>query len=184
MMNTTSSTQTHQHSVTFSSDESSIVPLTSTLSPVLISSSALIDHRIKCRSGMTDMDPNMSLPIKRSQGTPNIQALHEDSPVTFTIGPNEHFHGPIRAHIQTNSTAINPRTAGPILSVDNLLETNSSSRADESDSRSESSEKIPEYIEEDKPILGGIHVKGATLNRLIRILIDAFRKCLKMKHST
>ena len=45
---------------------------------------------------------------------------------------------------------------------------------DESDTRSESSEKTPEYIEEERPILSGIHVKGATLNRLIRILIDSF----------
>ena len=36
--------------------------------------------------------------------------------------------------------------------------------------------KSPEYLEEEKPILPGIHVKGATLNRLIRLLIDSFRE--------
>ncbi|CAF1676522.1 unnamed protein product, partial [Adineta ricciae] len=50
----------------------------------------------------------------------------------------------------------------------------SSGGGDESDTRSETSEKTPEYIEEDRPLLSGIHVKGATLNRLIRILIDSF----------
>lgn len=187
MMNTTSSAQTHQQAtpVPFSSDESSIASSPSfvsqpmALSSVLIPRSALADHRLKSRAGAADIDGNkLSTTIKRSQAISNIQDLDEDSPVTFVIEPHEHFHGRKKVQLQSHATSMGHRPVNDsILSMDKQP-TNSNGGGDESDTRSESSEKNPEYIEEEKPILLGIHVKGATLNRLIRILIDSFREWL------
>jgi hypothetical protein len=147
--------------------------------PLLISRSSIADHRIKSRPGGVDNDTNkLSTTIKRSQAISNIQDLDEDSPVTFVIEPNEHFHGRKRVHLQTNSILISNRTINESMSSIDKQPTNNSSGGggDESDTRSESSEKTPEYLEEEKPILSGIYVKGATFNRLIRLLIDSFRK--------
>ncbi len=143
--------------------------------PSLIPRSAIIDHRIKARTGGVDIDSNkLSTTIKRSQAISNIQDLDEDSPVTFEIEPSEHLHARKKPHV------LHPLITNRILydSISSIEKqpTTSSGGGDESDTRSESSEKTPEYIEEERPILPGIHVKGATLNRLIRILIDSFRK--------
>ncbi|CAF0878516.1 unnamed protein product [Didymodactylos carnosus] len=90
--------------------------------------------------------------IKRSQAIPNIQDMDENSPVTFEIDLE-----PIRKK-----------------QIKNELQNYTIWADDESDNRSESSEKPPEYIEEDKPVVLGIYVKAATINRLLRILIDSF----------
>ena len=187
-MNTTSSTQTQQQPVPFTSDENSIVSSTTMISPSLPFSSVLIprsalDHRIKCRPAAgtagLDLDANKlsTTTIKRSQAISNIQDLDEDSPVTFVIGPNEHNHGRRKVQLQVHPISTHYRLNNDSLSsIDKQTTINNNTGADESDSRSETSEKIPEYVEEEKPILPGIHVKGATLNRLVRILIDSFRK--------
>ena len=170
MMSTTSNSQ---QPVTLSSDDilSSPPP-----PPVpLIPRPAIIDHRLKSRAGGVDIDPNMlSTTIKRSQAISNIQDLDEDSPVTFEIEPSEHHHARKKVHLQ-NPPITNRILYDSISSIEKQT-TTSSGGGDESDTRSESSEKTPEYIEEERPIISGIHVKGATLNRLIRILIDSFRK--------
>jgi hypothetical protein len=158
--------------VPLSSDEPLSPP---TPLPPLIPRSAIVDSRIKSRTIGVDIDTNkLSTTIKRSQAISNIQDLDEDSPVTFEI---EH-HGRKRDHIQTISTSTNTRTINELISsIEKQLTNNSTGGGDDgSDTRSESSEKTPEYLEEDKPILPGIHVKGATLNRLIRFLIDSFGK--------
>ncbi|CAF0741229.1 unnamed protein product [Didymodactylos carnosus] len=90
--------------------------------------------------------------IKRSQAIPNIQDMDENSPVTFEIELEHHRKKQMNNELQN-------RTICP---------------DDESDNRSESSEKLPEYIEEEKPVVSGINVKAATINRLLRILIDSF----------
>ncbi|CAF4802995.1 unnamed protein product [Rotaria sp. Silwood1] len=171
MMNTTSNPQ---QPVTLSSDEN-LLP-SSAPPPILIPRSSIIDHRIKSRTSGVDIDSNkLSTTIKRSQAISNIQDLDEDSPVTFEIEPSEHHH--VRKKVQLLSPSIINRTINePISSIDKQKITSSSSSGiEESDTRSKSSEKTPEYIEEERPILPGIHVKGATLNRLIRILIDSFQ---------
>jgi len=188
-MNTTSSLQ---QPVRLSSDELLLSSSPTTVSPSappptppfvpalsLISRSSIADHRIKSRSGGVDNDPNKSsITIKRSQAISNIQDLDEDSPVTFVIEPNEHLHGRKKVQLQTNSTLINNRTINESMSSIDQQPTNSSSGGgdEEYDTRSESSDKPAEYLEEEKPILPGIYVKGATLNRLIRILVDSFRE--------
>jgi hypothetical protein len=144
--------------------------------PLFIPRSTIADHRIKSRTGGVDLDPNKLITIKRSQAISNIQDLDEDSPVTFEIEPNEHLHGRKKVQLQTNATFINNRTINESISSIDKQQTNSSGGGDESDTRSESSDKMPEYLEEEKPIISGVHVKGATLNRLIRILIDSFRE--------
>ncbi len=163
-----------QQPVTYSSDENSL-PTSPPSLPLLIQRSALVDHRIKSRLTGVDLDSNkLSTTIKRSQAISNIQDLDEDSPVTFEIEPSEHHHA--RKKVQLQNPLINNRIINEsISSIDKQL-TISSGGGDESDTRSESSDKTPEYIEEDRPILPGIHVKGATLNGLIRHLIDSFRK--------
>ncbi|CAF3458431.1 unnamed protein product [Rotaria sp. Silwood1] len=180
-MNTTSSPQ---QPVPLSSDEillsSSPIVFPSTspslLTPSLITRSSIVDHRIKSRTGGVDIDTNkLSTTIKRSQAISNIQDLDEDSPVTFEIEPNEHLHARKKVQLQTNSISISNRTINESISSIDQQQTNSSGCGDESDARSESSEKLPECLEEEKPILSGIHVKGATLNRLIRTLIDSFQ---------
>ena len=183
MMNTTTS-NTQQQLVTLSSDEnllpSSPPPPTPPPPPppvTLIPRSAIIDHRIKTRTAGVDIDPNkLSTTIKRSQAISNIQDLDEDSPVTFEIEPNEHHH--VRKKVQLQHPLINNRKINDLILSFDKQTTTSSGGGDESDTKSESSEKTPEYIEEEKPILQGIHVKGATLNRLIRILIDSFGKLM------
>lgn len=182
MMNTTTSPQ---QPVTLSSDETLLTssPLVfpsnapSLLTPSLITRSSIVDHRIKCRPGVVDIDPNkLSTTIKRSQAISNIQDLDEDSPVTFEIEPNEHHHVRKKVQLQANPISISNRTINESISSIDQQQTNSSGCGDESDARSESSEKTPEYLEEEKPIVPGVHVKGATLNRLIRVLIDSFRE--------
>jgi hypothetical protein len=178
-----STTSNSQQPVTLSSDEillpTSPPPPPPTLPPPppssLIPRSSIVDHRIKTRTGGVDIDSNiLTTTIKRSQAISNIQDLDEDSPVTFEIEPSEHHHA--RKKVQLQNPLINNRIINEsISSIDKQL-TISSGGGDESDTRSESSEKSPEYIEEERPILPGIHVKGATLNRLIRILIDSFGK--------
>ncbi len=185
MMSTTSNTQ---QPVTLSSDEMSL-PTSSSPPPQpppppppfppppppLIPRSAIVDHRIKPRSGGVDIDSNkLSTTIKRSQAISNIQDLDEDSPVTFEIEPSEHLHARKKPHVP--HPLITNRILYDSISSIEKQPTTSSGGGDESDTRSESSEKTPEYIEEERPLLPGIHVKGATLNRLIRILIDSFRK--------
>lgn len=147
-------------------------------SSLLIPRSSIAEHRIKSRPGGVDIvDPNKLTTIKRSQAISNIQDLDEYSPVTFEIEPNEHHHGRKKVQLQTNSTSTSNRTINESLtSIDKQPMNSSSGGGDESDTRSESSEKMPEYVDEEKPILSGVHVKGATLNRLIRILIDSFRE--------
>ncbi|CAF4539720.1 unnamed protein product, partial [Rotaria sp. Silwood2] len=180
-MNTTSSPQ---QPVPLSSDEIllSSSPIIfpsaspSLLTPSLITRSSIVDHRIKSRTIGVDIDTNkLSTTIKRSQAISNIQDLDEDSPVTFEIEPNEHLHARKKVQLQTNSISTSNRTINESISSIDQQQTNSSGCGDESDARSESSEKLPEYLDEEKPILSGIHVKGATLNRLIRILIDSFQ---------
>lgn len=170
-----------QQPVTLSSDEM-ILPTSPPLPPPitcppppLIPRSAIVD-RLKPRTGGTDIDTNkLTTTIKRSQAISNIQDLDEDSPVTFEIEPSEHHHARKKVQLQ-HPSSINHRIINESnSSIDKQL-TTSSGGGDESDTRSESSEKTPEYIEEERPILPGIHVKGATLNRLIRILIDSFGK--------
>ena len=137
----------------------------------LIPRPALVDSRIKSRLPGVDIDTN-KLPstIKRSQATSNIQALDEDSPVTFVI---EHVHARKTVQIQTNPITTSHR---PSTELSFSIDHQPIPSGDESDTRSESSEKPTEYLDEDKPILPGIHVKGASLNRLIRILIESFRE--------
>ena len=189
MMNITSSPQ--QQPVSLSNDE---IILSSSTSSVTLSSSppplptptfpsvslnprsSIVDHRMKSRPGAAgvDIDPNKLFTIKRSQAISNIQDLDEDSPVTFEPEPNEHLYG--RKKVQLLANVISrSKDESSISSFDKHC-TNSSGNGDESDTRSECSEKMPEYLDEEKPILPGIHVKGATLNRLIRVLIDSFRK--------
>ncbi|CAF3777130.1 unnamed protein product [Rotaria socialis] len=181
-MNTTSSPQ---QPVPLSSDgilvslpSPPVFPLAtpSLLTPSLITRSTIVDHRLKPRTAGVDIDTNkLSTTIKRSQAISNIQDLDENSPVTFEIEPNEHLHLRKKVQLQTNSISISNRTINESISSIDQQQTNSSGCGDESDARSESSEKPPEYLEEEKPILTGIHVKGATLNRLIRVLIDSFQ---------
>lgn len=131
------------------------------------------------RASGVDLDANkLSTTIKRSQAISNIQDLDENSPVTFVIAPNDlyHHHHHVRKKVQLQTSALAHRTSEESLSSIIKQQTNSSGGGDESDTRSECSEKMPEFIEEERPILPGIHVKGATLNRLIRTLIDSFRK--------
>ncbi|CAF2828110.1 unnamed protein product [Rotaria sp. Silwood2] len=171
MMSTTSNSQ---QPVALSSDE--ILLPSSAPIPLLIPRSSIVDHRIKSRTSGVDIDSNkLSTTIKRSQAISNIQDLDEDSPVTFEIEPSEHHH--VRKKVQLLNPSISSRTIiEPILSPDKQkIICSSSSGIEESDTRSKSSEKTPEYIEEERSILPGIHVKGATLNRLIRILIDSFQ---------
>jgi hypothetical protein len=179
-MNITSSPQ---QPVSLSTDETVLPSSTSSIilpsfpPSSLIPRSSIVDHRIKPRTGLgVDVDTNKLSTIKRSQAIPNIQDLDENSPVTFEIEPNEHLHGRKKVQLQTNSTSISNRTINESISSIDKQQTTSSGGGDESDTRSESSDKIAEYLEEEKPIVSGILVKGATLNRLIRILIDSFRK--------
>ena len=183
-------TSSPQQPVSLSSDETilssstSSVALSSSPPPPLsfpsvsfIPRSSIADHRIKSRpGGVVDIDTNKLSTIKRSQAISNIQDLDENSPVTFEIEPNEHFHARKKVQISMNSSSTSNRTIDESTSSIDKHQTNSSGGGDESDTRSECSEKISEYLEEEKPILSGIHVKGATLNRLIRILIDSFGK--------
>ena len=176
-----------QQAVITSSDELSILPsatsplpsvLTSPLPVSILRASIIADHRMKARASGVDLDTSkISTTIKRSQAISNIQDLDEDSPVTFVIEPNDHHH--VRKRVQLLSSCVLRRISNESLSSISKQQTNSSGGGDESDSRSECSEKTPEYIEEERPILGGIHVKGATLNRLVRILIDSFRKLIE-----
>ena len=195
-MNTTSNPQ---QPLIFPSDDTSMTPLTvspltpplplpSVPPPSLPRTSILIDHRIKMRASGVDLDANkLSTTIKRSQAISNIQDLDEDSPVTFVIAPNDlyhhHHHHHVRKKVQLQTSALTHRTSDESLASITKQQTNSSGGGDESDTRSECSEKMPEFIEEERPILPGIHVKGATLNRLIRTLIDSFRKW-RRKHKT
>lgn len=143
----------------------------------LLSRASIADHRTKSRPGAADNDPSkLATTIKRSQAISNIQDLDEDSPVTFEIDTSEHLHGRKKVQLQANPTYIGHRSINESLSSIDKQATNSSGGGDESDSRSECSEKMPEYLAEEKPILPGVHVKGATLNRLVRLLIDSFRK--------
>jgi hypothetical protein len=162
---------------------SSPQPFSSTVS--LISRASIADHRIKSRPAGVDNDPNkLSTTIKRSQAISNIQDLDEDSPVTFEIDTNEHLHGRKKVQLQTNPTYINNRSINESMSSIDKQPTNSSGGGDESDTRSECSEKTPEYLEEEKPILPGVHVRGATLNRLIRLLVESFGKFQRRKLSS
>ncbi|UJR20891.1 hypothetical protein I4U23_024000 [Adineta vaga] len=182
MMSTTSNLQPP---VTISSDETLLSPTQPTLPPPLsplppmslppplIPRSAIVEHGIKPRTGGVDRDSNkLSTTIKRSHAIPNIQDLDEDSPVTFETEPSDHHH--VRKPVQLQHSSISIQTLNESMSSIDKQQTASSGGGDESDTRSETSEKTPEYIEEDRPLLPGIHVKGATLNRLIRILIDSF----------
>ena len=139
---------------------------------------------MKMRTSGVDLDANkLSTTIKRSQAISNIQDLDEDSPVTFVIAPNDlyhHHYQHVRKKVQLQTSALSHRTSEDSLSSITKQQTNSSGGGDESDTRSECSEKMPEFIEEERPILPGIHVKGATLNRLIRTLIDSFRKLTRL----
>ena len=182
MSSTTSNSQTPVILTTDDTLSPTSLPPTSTLAP-LIPRSAIVEHRIKPRTAGVDLDSNKlsTTTIKRSQAISNIQDLDEDSPVTFEIEPNEHHHVRKKVHLQ-NPPIIHRIHADSISSFDKQT-TTSSGGGDESDSRSESSEKTPEYIEEERLILPGIHVKGATLNRLIRILIDSFRKFIVFSQS-
>ena len=179
-MNITSSPQ---QPVSLSTDETVLPSSTSSIvlpsfpPSSLIPRSSIVDPRIKPRTGLgVDIDTNKLSTIKRSQAIPNIQDLDENSPVTFEIEPNEHLHGRKKVQLQTNSTLVSNRTINESISSMDKQQTISSGGGDESDTRSECSDKMPEYLEEEKPIVSGIVVKGATLNRLIRILIDSFRK--------
>ncbi|CAM4909434.1 unnamed protein product [Rotaria socialis] len=171
MMSTASN---QQQTVTLSSDEF----LSSTLAtapPLLIPRSSIVDHRLKSRTIGIDIDSNKLSTIKRSQAISNIQDLDEDSPVTFEIEPSEHHH--VRKKVQLLNSTLSNRAMiiDSILSIDKSRPTSNNTGLDELGERSKSSEKSPEYIEEERPILSGIIVKGATLNRLIRILIDSFQ---------
>ena len=164
-----STTNHSQQPVTSPSDETSSPhpPL-----PVLIPRSAIVEHRLKGWGTGLDIDSNkLSTTIKRSQAISNIQDLDEDSPVTFEIEPNDHHHH-VRKKVQLQNTLMNYGHSNE--SIPSISKQQTYNGGDESDTRSESSEKTPEYIEEERPILPGIHVKGATFNRLIRILIDSF----------
>ncbi|CAF0832487.1 unnamed protein product [Adineta steineri] len=188
MMSTT--TTNPQQPVTLSSDElllpssppSSLPPPPLPLPPpppppppLIPRSAIVVDHRIKTRTSGVDIDSKQlsTTTIKRSQAISNIQDLDEDSPVTFEIEPSDHHHVRKKVHIQ--NTSLSNRTINESMSSIDKQHTASSGGGDESDTRSETSEKTPEYIEEERPILPGIHVKGATLNRLIRTLIDSFQ---------
>jgi hypothetical protein len=184
-MNITSSPQ---QPMSLSTDETILPSSTSSIilpsfpPSSLIPRSSIVDHRIKTRTVLgIDIDTNKLSTIKRSQAISNIQDLDEDSPVTFEIEPNEHLHGRKKVQLQTNSILISNRTINESISSIDKQQTNSSGGGDESDTRSESSEKLAEYVEEEKPILSGIHVKGATLNQLIRVLIDSFRELNEKK---
>jgi hypothetical protein len=176
MMSTTTNSQ--QQSVTLSSNEillPSPPPPPPPLPSLIPRSAIIVDHRTKPRIPGVDIDSTILLAtIKRSQAISNIQDLDEDSPVTFEIEPSEHHHARKKIHLQ--NPLINNRTINESISSIVKQQTTSSGGGDESDTRSETSEKTPEYIEEERPILSGILVKGATLNRLIRILIDSFGK--------
>ncbi|CAF1683345.1 unnamed protein product, partial [Adineta ricciae] len=167
MMSTASNSQPP---VTISSDETLLSSNQSTPMPAppppppLIPRSAIVDHGTKSRLGGVDRDSNkLSTTIKRSQAISNIQDLDEDSPVTFEIEPSDHH---VRKKVQLQHPSISSRTLNDSLSSIDKQQMTSSGGGDESDTRSETSEKTPEYIEEDRPLLSGIHVKGATLNRL------------------
>lgn len=172
-MNTSSSAQRPQQALAFPADENSIESSTTILSqPVVFSSVlfprlAVVDPRVKSRPGVVDIDTSKlsTTTIKRSQAISNIQDLDEDSPWALENDPIESFHS--RKAVQTTNELSN---------FNKRIPRKRATGGDESDTRSESSEKNPEYIEEDKIVLSGIHVKGATLNRLIRILIDSFRE--------
>ena len=182
MMNTSSSTQ---RQLPFPPDENSLVASTTIVSPpdvfspVLIPRSVFADPRLKSRTGGVDHDTSKLLipTIKRSQAISNIQALDEDSPWTLDIEPNENYFIRKKFQVRFNplGSLVHRSSNDSTASTEKLIK-NRSSLGEESDTRSESNEKSPEYIEEEKPILPGIHVKGATLNRLIRILIDSFGK--------
>lgn len=187
MMNITSSPQQQQQPVSLPTDETilsssnSSVTLSSSPPPTTFPSvslnprSSIADHRIKPRpGGGVDIETNKLTTIKRSQAISNIQDLDEDSPVTFDAEPNEHFHNRKKVQLSTNYPSRHKDES--IISSFDKHQTTNSGGGDESDTRSECSEKMPEYVEEEKPIVSGIHVKGATLNRLIRVLIDSFRK--------
>jgi hypothetical protein len=173
-MNITSSPQ---QPMSLSTDETILPSSTSSIILPSFPPSSLIPRTVL---GI-DIDTNKLSTIKRSQAISNIQDLDEDSPVTFEIEPNEHLHGRKKVQLQTNSILISNRTINESISSIDKQQTNSSGGGDESDTRSESSEKMAEYVEEEKPILSGIHVKGATLNQLIRVLIDSFRELNKKK---
>lgn len=169
-----STTTNSQQPVTLPSEEllSPSLPPPPPPPPPLVPRSALItEHRLKPRPQGVDLDSNkLSTTIKRSQAISNIQDLDEDSPVTFEIEPSEHHHARKKVQLQ------HPSVTNRLLNESSDKQTTTASVAgDESDTRSESSEKMPEYIEEERPILPGIHVKGATLNRLLRTLIDSFQ---------
>jgi len=144
-----------------------------------ITRSSIAASRIKSGPGGMDMDSNKLSMIKRSHAISNIQDLAEDSPVTFEIEPNEHFHVWRKGHSTSTQTI-----SESISSIDKPQTYSRSGgredEEDESDTHSacseKSSEQSPEYFEEEKPILSGVHVKAATLNQLIRILIDSFRE--------
>jgi hypothetical protein len=175
-MNTSNSPQSPPVQVT-PDETSAILPCVSATS-LLSPRSALVDARAKSRPAGIDSESNISSStIKRSQAISNIQDLDEDSPVTFVIEPNEHNYPRKNVRLQLNPISINQRTNHEPISSSQKQSIRSVTTADdESDTRSESSEKISEYVEEDRPILPGVHVKGATLNRLIRMLIDTFGK--------
>lgn len=170
-----STTSNQQQPVTLSSEEL-LSPTSAAPLPPLIPRSSIVDHRIKSRTSGVDIDSNkLSTTIKRSQAISNIQDLDEDSPVTFEIEPNEHHH--VRKKVHLLNPSLSNRTINESVgSIDKPKVTSTVCEADDTEARPKSSEKTPEYIEEERPVLSGIHVKGATLNRLIRILIDSFRK--------
>ncbi|UJR28655.1 hypothetical protein I4U23_009885 [Adineta vaga] len=186
-MNTTSSLQ---QSVPLPPDESSISSSPLVLPTILPSSqhfpvssllscSSFAGHPNKSRpiTGIDNDLNKVSPTIKRSQAIPNIQDLDENSPVTFEIDTNEHLHNRKKVQLQINPTFINNRPINESMSSIDKQQMNSSNNSgdvDESNTRSESNE-TPEYLKEEKPIVPGVHVKGATLNRLIRILVDSFQ---------
>lgn len=166
-----------QQPVLVPSTPASTSAATQLLIPSLITRSSIVDHRVKSRACGVDIDSNkLSTTIKRSQAISNIQDLDEDSPVTFEIEPSEHIYVRKKVQIQTNSTSTSTRTINESITPIDQKQTNSSSCCNETDARSESSEKPLDYLEEEKPIVSGIHAKGATIHRLIHILIDSFRE--------
>ena len=170
MMNTTNNNNNNPQQ---SSHEILLPPSTSTTLLPSLPRSSIIDYRVRCRTSGINIDPNKLTTIKRSQAISNIQDLDEDSPVTFEIEPNEHHHGRKRA--QLLSFSIGDRTTNEsIISIDEKIKTSNNAEDDKFNTQLENSEPLPDYIEDERPILPGIRVKGATLNRLIRILIDCF----------
>ena len=178
-MNTTSSAQTHQQAapVPFSSDELSIASTPSlvsqpmALSSVLIPRSALADHRLKSRAGAADIDANkLSTTIKRSQAISNIQDLDEDSPVTFVIEPHEHFHGRKKVQLQIHATSMGHRPVNDSILPMDKQTTLSNVLVEMNPIHDQNPVRRSSRISLKKRNLSysGIHVKGATLNRLIR----------------